>query len=89
VRFASQRIIPSGDAATVRPGATGPISAGSGEEGGRVEAECHGGQGGRLRPFDRRLVGRVAVARWTLATCVAAGLAAALLLLAQMTLLGA
>jgi thiol reductant ABC exporter CydD subunit len=66
-----------------------PISAGSGEEGGRVEAERHGGQGGRLRPFDRRLVGRVAVARWTLATCVAAGLAAALLLLAQMTLLAA
>jgi ATP-binding cassette, subfamily C, bacterial CydD len=54
-----------------------------------VEAERHGGQGGRLRPFDRRLVGRVAVARWTLATCVAAGLAAALLLLAQMTLLAA
>ena len=47
------------------------------------------GQGGRLRPFDRRLLGRVRVARRTLAVCVAAGLAAALLLLAQMTLLAA
>ena len=37
------------------------------------------GQGGRLRPFDRRLLGRVRVARRTLAVCVAAGLAAALL----------
>jgi thiol reductant ABC exporter CydD subunit len=45
------------------------------------------GQGGGLRPFDRRLLGRVAAARWTLATCIAAGLLAALLLLAQMTLL--
>jgi thiol reductant ABC exporter CydD subunit len=45
------------------------------------------GQGGRLRPFDRRLLGRVRVARRTLAVCVTAGLAAALLLLAQMTLL--
>ena len=45
------------------------------------------GQGGRLRPFDRRLLGRVRVARRTLAICVTAGLAAALLLLAQMTLL--
>jgi len=47
------------------------------------------GHGGRLRPFDRRLLGRVRVARRTLAVCVAAGLAAALLLLAQMTLLAA
>jgi len=54
-----------------------------------VEADRHGGQGRRLRPFDRRLVGRVAVARRTLAVCVAAGLAGALLLLAQMTLLAA
>jgi thiol reductant ABC exporter CydD subunit len=45
------------------------------------------GQGDRLRPFDRRLLGRVRVARRTLAICVTAGLAAALLLLAQMTLL--
>ena len=52
-------------------------------------AEGRGGQGGRLRPFDRRLLGRVRVARRTLAICVAAGLAAALLLLAQMTLLAA
>jgi ATP-binding cassette, subfamily C, bacterial CydD len=48
-----------------------------------------GGRGRKLRPFDRRLVGRVAVARRSLAVCVAAGLAAALLLLAQMTLLAA
>jgi ATP-binding cassette subfamily C protein CydD len=48
-----------------------------------------GGRGGKLRPFDRRLLGRVAVARRTLAVCVAAGLASALLLLAQMTLLAA
>jgi ATP-binding cassette subfamily C protein CydD len=54
-----------------------------------VEADRHGGQGRRLRPFDQRLVGRVAVARRTLAVCVAAGLVAALLLLAQMTLLAA
>jgi ATP-binding cassette, subfamily C, bacterial CydD len=56
--------------------------------GGPVEA----GRGGRargLRPFDRRLLGRVAVARRTLAVCVAAGLGAALLLLVQMTLLAA
>ena len=52
-------------------------------------AEGRGGQGGRLRPFDRRLLGRVRVARRTLATCVAAGVVAALLLLAQMTLLAA
>jgi thiol reductant ABC exporter CydD subunit len=45
------------------------------------------GQGGGLRPFDRRLLGRVAAARRALATCIAAGLLAALLLLAQMTLL--
>ena len=51
--------------------------------------EGRGGQGGRLRPFDRRLLGRVRVARRTLATCVAAGVVAALLLLAQMTLLAA
>ena len=36
-----------------------------------------GGQGGKLRPFDRRLLGRVAVARRTLVVCVAAGLASA------------
>jgi thiol reductant ABC exporter CydD subunit len=47
-----------------------------------------GGQGGGgLRPFDRRLLGRVAAARRAMATCVAAGLVGALLLLAQMTLL--
>ena len=42
-----------------------------------------------LRPFDRRLLGRTAVARWTLLISVAAGLAGTLLLLAQMTLLAA
>jgi thiol reductant ABC exporter CydD subunit len=47
----------------------------------------HPGSGQRLRPFDRRLLGRVAVARWTLAVNLAAGLTGALLLLAQMTLL--
>jgi ATP-binding cassette subfamily C protein CydD len=54
-----------------------------------VEADRHDGRARRLRPFDRRLIGRVAVARRTLAVCVIAGLAAALLLLAQMTLLAA
>jgi ATP-binding cassette subfamily C protein CydD len=52
-------------------------------------AEAGNGQGRRLRPFDRRLLGRAAVARRTLGVCVAAGLAAALLLLTQMTLLAA
>jgi ATP-binding cassette, subfamily C, bacterial CydD len=47
----------------------------------------HPGPGRRLRPFDRRLLGRVAVARRTLAVNLAAGLTGALLLLAQMTLL--
>ena len=47
----------------------------------------HPGQGRRLRPFDRRLLGRVAVARRALAVNLAAGLTGALLLLAQMTLL--
>ncbi|HEV8372047.1 MAG TPA: thiol reductant ABC exporter subunit CydD [Actinomycetota bacterium] len=42
-----------------------------------------------LRPFDRRLLGRVAVARWALAADVAAGLTGTLLLLAQVTLLAA
>jgi thiol reductant ABC exporter CydD subunit len=42
-----------------------------------------------LKAFDRRLLARVAVARRAMAVCVAAGLAAALLLLAQMTLLAA
>ena len=56
--------------------------------GGPVEA-AGGGRGRGLRPFDRRLLGRVAVARRTLAVCVAAGLGAALLLLVQMTLLAA
>jgi thiol reductant ABC exporter CydD subunit len=54
-----------------------------------VEADRHVGRSGKLRPFDRRLIGRVAVARRNLAVCIAAGLAAALLLLAQMTLLAA
>jgi thiol reductant ABC exporter CydD subunit len=45
--------------------------------------------GAPLKAFDRRLVARVAVARRAMAVCVAAGLAAALLLLAQMTLLAA
>jgi thiol reductant ABC exporter CydD subunit len=45
--------------------------------------------GAPLKGFDRRLVARVAVARRAMAVCVAAGLAAALLLLAQMTLLAA
>jgi ATP-binding cassette, subfamily C, bacterial CydD len=52
-------------------------------------AEGRAGRDRRLRPFDRRLLGRVEAARWTLAVCVAAGLAGALLLLAQMTLLAA
>jgi thiol reductant ABC exporter CydD subunit len=56
--------------------------------GGPVKAG-RGGRGRGLRPFDRRLLGRVAVARRTLAVCVAAGLGAALLLLVQMTLLAA
>jgi ATP-binding cassette subfamily C protein CydD len=42
-----------------------------------------------LRPFDPRLLGRVAVARWALAADVAAGLTGTLLLLAQVTLLAA
>jgi thiol reductant ABC exporter CydD subunit len=42
-----------------------------------------------LRPFDRRLLDRTAVARWTLLVSVAAGLAGTLLLLGQMTLLAA
>src|SRR4030095_12402643 len=45
--------------------------------------------GAPLKPFARRLVARVAVARRAMAVCVAAGLAGALLLLAQMTLLAA
>jgi ATP-binding cassette, subfamily C, bacterial CydD len=53
---------------------------------GPVGAE-HPGPGRRLRPFDRRLLGRVAVARRALAVNLAAGLTGALLLLAQMTLL--
>jgi thiol reductant ABC exporter CydD subunit len=57
------------------------------EEGGMPMGDGGRGQGDRLRPFDRRLLGRVRVARRTLAVCVTAGLAAALLLLAQMTLL--
>jgi ATP-binding cassette, subfamily C, bacterial CydD len=56
--------------------------------GGPVEAG-RGGQGRKLRAFDRRLLGRAAVARRTLAVCVAAGLAATLLPLAQMTMLAA
>jgi ATP-binding cassette, subfamily C, bacterial CydD len=43
--------------------------------------------GRRLRPSGRRLLTRVAIARWTLALNVAAGLAGTLLLLGQMTLL--
>jgi thiol reductant ABC exporter CydD subunit len=45
--------------------------------------------GAPLKALDRRLLARVAVARRAMAVCVAAGLAAALLLLAQMTLLAA
>jgi ATP-binding cassette, subfamily C, bacterial CydD len=45
--------------------------------------------GAPLKAFDRRLVARVAVARRAMAVCVAAGLAMALLLLAQLTLLAA
>jgi thiol reductant ABC exporter CydD subunit len=41
-----------------------------------------------LRPFDRRLLGRLGAARWALAADVAAGLVGTLLLLAQATLLG-
>jgi ATP-binding cassette, subfamily C, bacterial CydD len=43
--------------------------------------------GRRVRPPGRRLLGRVAIARWTLALNVVAGLAGTLLLLGQMTLL--
>jgi ATP-binding cassette, subfamily C, bacterial CydD len=43
--------------------------------------------GRRLRPSGRRLLGRVAIARWTLTLNVVAGLAGTLLLLGQMTLL--
>jgi ATP-binding cassette, subfamily C, bacterial CydD len=43
--------------------------------------------GRRLRPSGRRLLARVAIARWTLALNVVAGLAGTLLLLGQMTLL--
>jgi hypothetical protein len=42
-----------------------------------------------LHPFDRRLLGRMAVARWALAADVAARLTGTLLLLAQVTLLAA
>jgi thiol reductant ABC exporter CydD subunit len=45
------------------------------------------GRSRKLGPFDRRLLVRAAAARWTLAVNVVAGLAGALLLLAQMTLL--
>jgi thiol reductant ABC exporter CydD subunit len=49
----------------------------------------HPGSRRGLRPFDRRLLGRVAVARWALAVDLAAGLTGTLLLLAQVTLLAA
>jgi thiol reductant ABC exporter CydD subunit len=42
-----------------------------------------------LRPFDRRLLGRLSAARWALAADVGAGLAGTLLLLAQAALLAA
>ncbi|HEX8863876.1 MAG TPA: ABC transporter transmembrane domain-containing protein, partial [Actinomycetes bacterium] len=48
-----------------------------------------GGPGRRLRPFDRRLLGRLSAARWALTADVAAGLAGTLLLLAQASLLAA
>jgi hypothetical protein len=42
-----------------------------------------------LHPFDRRLLGRIAVARWALAVDVAAGLTGTLLLLAAVIVAGA
>jgi thiol reductant ABC exporter CydD subunit len=52
-------------------------------------AQPPGGPGRGLRPFDRRLLGRLSAARWALAADVAAGLAGTLLLLAQAALLAA
>jgi thiol reductant ABC exporter CydD subunit len=52
-----------------------------------MPSERRGRSSGGLRPFDRRLLGRLAVARWALAADVAAGLVGTLLLLAQATLL--
>jgi ATP-binding cassette, subfamily C, bacterial CydD len=46
-----------------------------------------GGPRRGLRPFDRRLLGRLPAARWALGADLAAGLAGTLLLLAQATLL--
>jgi thiol reductant ABC exporter CydD subunit len=54
-----------------------------------TRAQSPGGPGRGLRPFDRRLLGRLSAARWALAADVAAGLAGTLLLLAQATLLAA
>jgi thiol reductant ABC exporter CydD subunit len=73
---------------TAHGGAAGGDSAGG--AGGLVRAgPRQGGQGRPLRPFDRRLLARTAAARWTLLGTVAAGLAGALLLLAQLSLLAA
>src|SRR5215211_6489174 len=71
MRFPASGIIPSGGCGGGRPGALlEPVS--TGEEGGTpmggpVEAG-RGGQGRKLRAFDRRLLGRAAVARRTLTT---------------------
>jgi hypothetical protein len=53
------------------------------------DAPDHEQRGSRrgLRPFDRRLLGRLAVARWAVGADLAAGLVGTLLLLAQATLL--
>ena len=55
----------------------------------RDAATVHPGSRRGLRPFDRRLLRRVAVARWALAADLAAGLTGTLLLLAEVTLLAA
>jgi ATP-binding cassette, subfamily C, bacterial CydD len=52
------------------------------------DREPHGSRRG-LRPFDRRLLGRLSAARWALGADLAAGLLGTLLLLAQVTLLAA
>src|SRR5512132_2171827 len=82
------RITPSG-------GCRAPLPAGYWNEHGRRERQVSTRPGSSrtttrpLRPFDRRLLERTAAARWTLLVNVGAGLAGALLLLAQMTLLAA
>jgi ATP-binding cassette, subfamily C, bacterial CydD len=90
MRLGGHRFTHSGGCDAGRPGCHWcPPADGEGEDTIGTPVDGHGAVGRGLRPFDPRLLGRVAVARRTLAGCVAAGLAAALLLLAQMTLLAA